>query len=304
MDKTMKKQDISILCLSEDYQRVERAIQYLEVNFRQQPSLAELARHVNLSEYHFQRMFTRWAGVSPKRYLQYLTKEYARDCLQSSSIMETSYQVGLSGAGRLHDLFVSWEAVSPGEYRSRGEGLRIGYTAQPSPFGECFLAATERGICYLAFLDDDGIEKELEQLHKRYRLAELVRDDDKVGPKIMQVFGSYMGLKRAAVHIVATGSGFQIKVWEALLRIPAGRVVTYHDVAVMIGAPRADRAVGHAIGLNPLPILIPCHRVIRHNGEFGNYRYGSARKKALFGREQAMMERSTVATDKPAFDNS
>jgi AraC family transcriptional regulator of adaptative response/methylated-DNA-[protein]-cysteine methyltransferase len=273
MDKTMKEKDISIICLNEDYQRVEKAIQYLGSNFRQQPSLSELARHVHLSEYHFQRMFTRWAGVSPKRYLQYLTKEYARDCLQSSSIMETSYQLGLSGAGRLHDLFVSWEAVSPGEYRASGEGLRIGYTVQPSPFGECFLAATERGICYLAFPEDDRMDKALEQLQKRFRLAEFVRDDERVGAKVAQVFSPYMGLKSEPVHIWAIGSGFQIKVWEALLRIPTGKVVAYHDVAVMIGAPRADRAVGHAIGLNPLPILIPCHRVIRHSGELGKYRY-------------------------------
>ena len=297
MDKSMEKQDISILRLNEDYKRVEKAILYLEKNFRQQPSLSELAQHVHLSEYHFQRMFTRWAGVSPKRYLQYLTKEYARDCLHRNNIMETSYQLGLSGAGRLHDLFVNWEAVSPGEYRASGEGLLIGYTVQPSPFGECFLAATERGICYLAFLNDNSMDDVLEQLYQRYRLAEFVRDDEKVGLKVTQIFSSYMGLKSEVIHTWAIGSGFQIKVWEALLRIPTGMVVTYHDVAVMIGAPRADRAVGHAIGLNPLPILIPCHRVIKHNGEFGNYRYGSARKKALFGREQAMLERSALANE-------
>jgi AraC family transcriptional regulator of adaptative response/methylated-DNA-[protein]-cysteine methyltransferase len=301
----------SIDSLCEDYYRIEQAIRYLEAHYRQQPSLAEIASAIGLSEYHFQRLFTHWAGISPKRFLQYLTKEHAKRLLdQSASLLETAYQSGLSGPGRLHDLFVTSEAVTPGEYKARGAGLEIRYGFHPSPFGECLLAMTERGICDLAFVDQGARPPALSELQSFWRQASFYEDPASTRPLVDQIFVGKLGIGRLVdwefvgshqstnlptyqytdLPLFLKATNFQLKVWEALLRIPAGQVVAYEDLAQMIEAPRAARAVGSAVASNPIPLLIPCHRVIRKAGEFGNYRYGSARKKAMLGWEMAQCQ--------------
>jgi AraC family transcriptional regulator of adaptative response/methylated-DNA-[protein]-cysteine methyltransferase len=276
---------------SEDYSRVEKAIRFLQENFQRQPELKEVAASVGLSEYHFQRLFSRWVGISPKRFLQYLTKEYARGLLrESQSLLDATYDSGLSGPGRLHDLFVATEGVTPGEYKSEGEGLVIRYGFHPTPFGECLLARTERGVCNLIFTKEGGRETARAELHAAWPRADLREDPTATRPLLAQIF-RHGNLSGERLPLVLHGTNFQIKVWEALLRIPSGSVVTYEDIALAIGMPKAARAVGTAVGSNPLPVIIPCHRVIRKDGEFGGYRYGTARKKALLGWEMAQKEK-------------
>ncbi len=274
---------------SEDYQRVEQAIHFLEENYERQPSLSEIADSVHLSEYHFQRLFQRWVGVSPKRFLQHLTKEQAKQLLrQSTSLLETSYETGLSGPGRLHDLFVTWEAVTPGEFKHRGAGLQITYGFHPTPFGDCLIATTERGICSLSFVESGRRDLALRNLKASWSRADLLLDVEKTAPVVRAVFTSFYAGRRAdRPPVVLYGTNHQLKVWEALLRIPPGSLVTYEDIAVYIGLPEGARAVGSAVGRNPVPVLIPCHRVIRKDGRLGGYRYGLARKKALLGWESA-----------------
>jgi len=276
--------------LSNDYRRVEQAIAFLEENFSRQPELKEIAASVNLSEYHFQRLFTRWVGISPKRFLQFLTKERAKELLEKShDVLGVAYETGLSGPGRLHDLFVTCEAVTPGEFKSRGEGLTIAYGFHPTPFGECLLAATERGICNLAFVQQGDRERVLDVLKSRWRKARLNKDMPRTRALVSQVFAWYIGQTPAPLHLFLNGTNFQIKVWEALLQIPPGAVVSYEDIAARIGMPSASRAVSNAVAQNPIPVIIPCHRVIRKAGEFGGYHYGAARKKALLGWEAARL---------------
>ncbi len=273
--------------LSDDYGSVEQALRFLEQHVEDQPSLKQVAENVHLSEFHFQKLFTRWVGISPKRFLQYLTKERAKSMLASSrNLLDTAYSVGLSGPGRLHDLFVACEAVTPGEFKRQGEDLTIYYGFHPSPFGECLLANTERGVCNLIFVMDGDRQAAYRSLLRAWPLADLVEDGEKTRPYIRKIFTRLSGLQIEPLNLYLRGTNFQIKVWEALLRIPAGSVVTYQDIAVAIGMPRAARAVGNAVGQNPVPVLIPCHRVIRKDGNFGNYGYGRARKKALLGWEQ------------------
>jgi AraC family transcriptional regulator, regulatory protein of adaptative response / methylated-DNA-[protein]-cysteine methyltransferase len=273
---------------SEDYRRVEQAIHFLEQNWAQQPGLDEIANAVGLSEYHFQRLFTRWAGISPKRFLQFLTKEHAKELLEDSeNILEVSYQAGLSGPGRLHDLFVSCEAVTPGEYKSKGAGLIIQYGLHPSPFGDCLIAQTDRGICQLSFIDDGDRDKVLFDLRINWQAARLIHDDGATRQILDRIFISKGSEVAPPLSLFISGTNFQIKVWEALMCIPAGRLVTYEDIATAIKSPKAARAVGNAVAKNPIAKLIPCHRVIRKMGEFGKYRWGSARKKAILGWEMA-----------------
>jgi AraC family transcriptional regulator of adaptative response/methylated-DNA-[protein]-cysteine methyltransferase len=268
--------------LSEDYLRIEQAITYLESHYKDQPSLEELAANIGLSEFHFQRLFTRWAGVSPKRFLQFLTKEGAKDLLnRSENLLDTTHQVGLSSLGRLHDLFVTTEAVSPGEYKSRGEGMTIRYGLHASPFGKCLVAVTERGICHLGFVQKSEGDA-IDNLVADWKNARMIEDHRSTASLIEQIFDINTHGK-LTLHL--RGSNFQLKVWEALLSIPPGTVTTYKGLAERIGQPTASRAVGTAVGHNPIAILIPCHRVIRKVGEFGNYRYGTPRKMALLARE-------------------
>jgi AraC family transcriptional regulator of adaptative response/methylated-DNA-[protein]-cysteine methyltransferase len=269
--------------LSEDYQRVEQAIRYIEAHAGRQPDLAEVAASVGLSDYHFQRLFTRWAGISPKRFLQFLTKENAKALLHRTSVLDASYAAGLSSPGRLHDLLVQTEAVSPGEYKSKGAGIAIVYGFHPTPFGECLLAVTGRGICFLGFVDKDR-HSALEELKRNWANAALTEDPIRTAPFIEQIFAPRPGTS-LTLHL--RGTNFQLKVWEALLHLPPRGVTTYRELAEQIGGPQAARAVGNSVAHNPVAYLIPCHRVLRQVGEFGKYRYGSARKKAILAREMA-----------------
>jgi AraC family transcriptional regulator of adaptative response/methylated-DNA-[protein]-cysteine methyltransferase len=273
--------------LSDDYLRIEQAILYLENHYKDQPSLEEIAANLGLSEYHFQRIFTRWAGVSPKRFLQFLTKEGAKDLLdQSENLLDTTHQVGLSSLGRLHDLFVTTEAVSPGEYKSRGEGLTIHYGIHPTPFGKCLIATTERGICHLGFVQTSEGDA-IDNLVADWKQARMIEDYKTTASLVAPIFDLRYNHRGKPLNVHLRGTNFQLKVWEALLQVPAGTVTTYEGIAARIGNPNAMRAVGTAVGHNPIAVLIPCHRVIRKVGEFGNYRYGAPRKKALLAREFA-----------------
>jgi AraC family transcriptional regulator, regulatory protein of adaptative response / methylated-DNA-[protein]-cysteine methyltransferase len=270
--------------LSNDYARIEQAIRFIEDNARRQPDLTEIAARLGLSEYHFQRLFTRWAGISPKRFLQFLTRENAKALLaRSANLLDATYASGLSSPGRLHDLFVQTEAVTPGEYKSKGAGVQITYGFHPSPFGECLLAITSRGICFLAFVATDR-QAALGQLKQSWANAALLEDPAATAPFIERIFHS---TSAAPIPLHLRGTNFQIKVWEALLSLPPGRVTTYQALANQLGASRSARAVGNAVARNPLAYLIPCHRVLQKSGDFGQYRYGSARKKALLLRESA-----------------
>lgn len=265
---------------SQDYQLIEQAIRFIEANAARQPELEEVAKAVGMSEFHFQRTFTRWAGISPKRFLQFLTKEHAKELLtESENLLETTHQVGLSSLGRLHDLFVTTEAVTPGEYKSRGTGVTIRYGVHPTPFGKCLIGTTERGICHLGFVQTSEGDA-VDQLVAEWSEAKMLEDLKSTAPLVAPIF-DLSGRGREALRLHLRGTNFQIKVWEALLQIPNGAVATYEQIAARIGSPRAVRAVGTAVGHNPVAVLIPCHRVLRKDGEFGNYRYGSARKKAL-----------------------
>jgi AraC family transcriptional regulator of adaptative response/methylated-DNA-[protein]-cysteine methyltransferase len=271
----------------EDYQRIEQAIHYLEGNALRQPSLAEVAGHVGLSEYHFQRLFTRWAGISPKRFLQFLTKENAKALLARASVLSAAYEAGLSSPGRLHDLLVHTEAVTPGEYKSKGAGLDIHYGFHPSPFGECLLALTGRGICSLAFIQGGDRAAALASLRQDWNNSRMSENPSRTGPIIEQVFTRPL---RASLTLHLRGTNFQIKVWEALLRLPPGQTTTYQAIASGLQSPGASQAVGNAVARNPIAYLIPCHRVLRKAGGFGEYRYGSARKKAILLWEQTHTE--------------
>lgn len=275
---------------AEDYTRIERAIAFLRENFRGQPDLAAVARAVHLSEFHFQRLFTRWAGVSPKRFVQFLTVEHAKRQLAASrDVLAAALDSGLSGPGRLHDLFVNLEAMSPGEWRRGGAGLSVRWGVHPSPFGPALLAVTERGLCALAFAEAGALSAEITALTRRWHGARVVGDTAVTAPWAERVFGRFSGAVDAGepLPLLVAGTNLQVKVWQALLRIPSGGLVTYGTLAAAVGEPRAARAVGSAVGANEISWLIPCHRVIRGTGVIGEYRWGSARKTALLAWEAA-----------------
>lgn len=280
-----------------DYQRVEQAIVFLEQNFHRQPSLGEVARSVYLSEYHFQRLFTRWVGISPKRFLQFLTKEYAKELLKESrNLLEVTYETGLSSPGRLHDLFVNCEAVTPGEFQRQGAGLTLEYGIHPTPFGECLLATTERGICWFSFVKDGGAAREISALRAAWPNAQLQENRLKTGELVFRIFNPEGAGELQELRVLLKGTNFQIKVWEALLRIPSGQVLAYEDVARLIGRPRAVRAVANAVARNPVGVIIPCHRVIRKVGDFGEYGGGRTRKIALLAWEAARRSQEELHT--------
>ena len=272
-----------------DYERIEKAIAYLMDNFHHQPALKDIATQIHMSEYHFQRLFSRWVGISPKRFLQFLTKEHAKHLLEKSiNLLDVTYEAGLTSPGRLHDLFVTCEGVTPGEYKAKGRGLDIAYGYHATPFGECMLATTDRGICGLNFVQNDERQPELENLKSRWQNATLIENADVTRPIVDRIFDPLSTKRSSPLHLVLNGTNFQIKVWEALIRIPMGAVVTYEDVAAFIGIRGASRAVGNAVGSNPVSFVIPCHRVIRKTAEFGNYGGGKARKMAILGWESAL----------------
>jgi len=269
-----------------DYQRIEEAIRYIEKHAVEQPSLEDVAGHLGLSPFHFQRLFKRWAGISPKRFLQYLTVEHARRLLRdSASVLDAAYAVGLSGPGRLHDLFVSVEAVTPGEFKSAGVNLQLGYAFHVTPFGDCLVAESARGICHLGFIEGDNRARALEDLRQNWQEASLAENPAAGGRAIRQIFSSTAAEGRSPVKVLLKGTNFQVKVWQALLKVPEGTMVTYGALAEAVGRPGAHRAVGNAVGRNPIAYLVPCHRVLRSNGEAGGYRWGTARKKAMLGYE-------------------
>jgi AraC family transcriptional regulator of adaptative response/methylated-DNA-[protein]-cysteine methyltransferase len=268
-----------------DYQRIEKAIVYLKENFKLQPELDEVARQVHLSPFHFQRLFKDWAGVSPKKFLQFLSVEYAKGLLkQDLSLFDASFETGLSGTSRLHDLFISIEGMTPGEYKNGGKDLQINFSFAESPFGDIVIASTQKGICYLAFVKD---EKEgMENLKQFFPNASFNRKTDLIQQDALHFFkGDWTDLKKVKLHLKATP--FQLKVWQSLLQIPFGTVSTYGAIADTIQNSNASRAVGTAIGSNPVAFLIPCHRVIRTSGIIGDYHWGSNRKSAILGWEAA-----------------
>ena len=275
---------------SADYDRVQRAIAFLDAHYREQPSLEAVAAEVGLSPYHFQRLFQRWAGISPKRFVQYLTAAHARALLHGAeTVLGSAYEVGLSGGGRLHDLLVTLEGATPGEIRGGGAGLTLRHGVHDSPFGPYLLAVTERGVCGLSFLDEDGPDRALSGLAERWPAAILREDPAATAPVAARLFRRDAPAG-APLRLRVRGTAFQVRVWEALLRIPPGRLASYDDVAAAIGAPGATRAVGTAIGRNPVAVLIPCHRVIRKTGAFGGYAWGPVRKRALHAWEAARDE--------------
>ncbi|UCD25911.1 MAG: methylated-DNA--[protein]-cysteine S-methyltransferase [Gemmatimonadota bacterium] len=270
--------------VSSDYERIEQAIRFIEQNFRSQPTLNDTAKAIGLSEYHFQRLFKRWVGISPKRFLQFLTVEYARDRLRNgSSVLSASYDAGLSSPSRLHDLFVSVDAVTPGEYKQRGEGIAISYGFHDTQFGKCFIAATDRGVTNLEFGDRRDC---VERLHRHWRAASLNEEPEFTTPLVERIFNPNVE-DPGRITLYLKGTNFQLKVWQAILEIPAGHLSSYQQIAQQIGAPKAERAVGNAVGNNPVAFVIPCHRVIRKSGELGSYRWGTARKNAMLGWEAA-----------------
>jgi AraC family transcriptional regulator, regulatory protein of adaptative response / methylated-DNA-[protein]-cysteine methyltransferase len=269
-----------------DYERVACAIEHLWRRAGDQPDLADLARQAHLSEHHFQRLFTRWAGVSPKRFLQYLTVEHAKTRLEASrSVLDVAGDVGLSGPGRLHDLFISLEAMSPGDYKAGGAGLEIRYGIHETRFGPALVAVTGRGICGLHFLqnESDGVSL----LREDWPRAALREDTAATAPLAQRIFAPLHGGSGQPLALLVKGTNFQVRVWRALLALPEGTVTTYGQLARCIGAPRSARAVGSAVGANPIAWLIPCHRVIRESGELSRYRWGNTRKAALLGWEAA-----------------
>ena len=273
-----------------NYDRIAKAIAYITRNFHEQPSLDEVADHVHMSPFHFQRMFTDWAGVSPKKFLQYLTIEYAKNILRSHdySLYEAAHQTGLSGTGRLHDLFVNISGMTPGEYKNGGASLEINYSYAESPFGHVLVASTAKGICYLGFADDK--EQALTRLRAMFPAATYTQMLDRLQQHALYIFTQdWSKLDQIKLHL--KGTDFQLKVWEALIKIPLGKLTTYQQIAGAVSSAGASRAVGAAVGSNPVAFLIPCHRVIRATGAFGEYMWGANRKTAMIAWEASQIEK-------------
>ncbi|GAB6121858.1 bifunctional helix-turn-helix domain-containing protein/methylated-DNA--[protein]-cysteine S-methyltransferase [Dysgonomonas termitidis] len=267
-----------------DFDRIKDAIGYIINNYKFQPGLDDVAAHVALSPYHLQRMFTEWAGVSPKKFLQYISIENAKKILKESraTLFDAAFEVGLSGTGRLHDLFVKIEGMTPGEYKNGGENLTINYSFAETPFGEILIASTMKGICYMAFANNETTA--LEELQKLFPNADYKQLTDNNQQNALYIFKQdWQRPEQIKLHV--KGTDFQLKVWESLLKIPMGRLLTYSDIARQTGNPKASRAVGSAVGDNPVAYLIPCHRVILSSGSFGQYHWDSGRKAAIIGWE-------------------
>ena len=269
-----------------NYQRIEQAIQYLEKNFQRQPELDEVADQVHLSPFHFQRIFTEWAGISPKRFLQFLTVDFLKKKLtESKNLVEAAESAGLSGQSRVYDLFTTLEAVTPQEYKQKGSGIRIEYGIHETPFGVCLIGVTERGICWLSFIQtDEDSTLRIEEMKNHWNNSVFHQNQELTKAFTQKVFHPEHSSKDK-LHLFVKGTNFQIKVWEALLKIPIGSVTTYQRVAEKINSPKAMQAVGSAVGSNHIAYLIPCHRVIRKDGILGEYRWSPIRKKGMIGWE-------------------
>jgi len=272
-----------------NYNRIAEAIAYIKSNFKQQPNLEEVAEQVHLSPFHFQRLFSEWAGTTPKKFLQYISVEHAKKLLkdQQATLFDTAFETGLSGTGRLHDLFVKIEGMTPAEYKNGGKNLHINYSFAESPFGNLIVASTLKGVCYMAFEDDE--EKGLNNLKAKFPNAVFQRKLDLLQQNGLFVFqNDWSKLNEIKLHL--KGTDFQLKVWETLLKIPMGQLSTYGNIAEEIGNANASRAVGTAIGRNPVAFLIPCHRVIQSTGNIGGYMWGETRKTAIIGWESAKID--------------
>jgi AraC family transcriptional regulator of adaptative response/methylated-DNA-[protein]-cysteine methyltransferase len=275
--------------MNSNYNTISQAIEYLAQNFKNQPELDEVAEIVHLSPFHFQRMFSEWVGISPKRFLQFLTASYLKEKLaESSNLIDAAESAGLSAQSRVYDLFVTLEAVTPHQYKTKGEGLKIEYGFHNTPFGECFIATTEKGICGLSFIENISNEECLNQFKYNWKNAAFSTNQEKSKAIIDKIFDPEVRDKK--LHLIVKGTNFQVKVWDALIKLPFGSITTYQKIAEYIGSPKAVRAVGSAVGDNSIAYLIPCHRVIRKEGKIGEYRWGSARKKVLLGWESAKAE--------------
>ncbi|HEX5161586.1 MAG TPA: methylated-DNA--[protein]-cysteine S-methyltransferase [Steroidobacteraceae bacterium] len=262
---------------SRDFTRMTRAIEFIERQFERQPRLAEIARHVGLSEFHFNRLFRRWTGLTPKQYLAEVTARAAGAALRDEpSVMDAAHAVGLSGGGRLHDLTVTLEAMTPGEIRAQGEGVLVRHGVANTPFGSAFLAETPRGLCRLAFIEGDE-RAELASLREQFARAKFVRDDARAAELVAMIWGR----GGATLPLAVCGTNFQVQVWRALLELGPGATVTYSALARRLGKSNGARAVGNAVGANPVAWVIPCHRVLREGGKLGGYRWGTARKQMI-----------------------
>lgn len=270
-----------------NYNRIADAIRFIKKNYRTQPKLEEIAEHINMSPFHFQRMFSEWAGTTPKRFLQYLNIEYAKKILKEThaTLFDTACELGLSGTGRLHDLFINIEGMTPGEYKNGGLALNINYSFADTPFGKIIAASTDKGVCHMAFVDE-GERRAFDHLRSIFPNAKYVLSPDTKQQHALSVFDrDWNRLEEIKLHL--KGTEFQLKVWEILLKIPAGGLATYADLATKSGYNGACRAVGTAVGKNPVAFLIPCHRVIKATGEPGNYHWGEMRKNAIIAWEAA-----------------
>lgn len=268
------------------YKRIADAIEYIKENFKTQPSLDAIAEKVHLSPAHFQRLFTEWAGTSPKKFLQYISLEHAKKILKDdqATLFDTAFETGFSSPSRLHDLFVNVEGMTPAEYKNGGRDLRINYSFAESPFGSVMVASTDKGVCYMAFEEDEG--EALSKLKLKFPNAQFQPKSDQNQQNALFIFShGENDLSEIKLHL--KGTDFQLKVWESLLKIPLGKLSTYGSIASQIGNPNASRAVGTAIGSNPVAYLIPCHRVIQSTGKFDGYHWGTTRKTAILGWEQA-----------------
>ena len=268
-----------------DFERITKAIHFIKDNFKQQPELDEVAAHIHLSPFHFQRLFKEWAGVSPKKFLQYISIEYSKQLLDKKlSLADVSFETGLSGTSRLHDLFINIEGMTPGEYKNAGENLAINYSHAETHFGDVLIASTAKGICHLSFVSNTA--EGIQELQQSFQQARFVQKTDMLQQNALKIFShDWSDLSQIKLHL--KGTDFQLKVWQALLQIPSGSAATYSGVADKINLPKASRAVGTAIGDNPVAFLIPCHRIIQSTGIIGGYHWGSTRKTAMIGWEAA-----------------
>jgi len=276
-----------------NYNRIAKAIHYLKNNFKSQPNLDKVAEKVHISPFHFQRMFTDWAGTSPKKFLQFISVEHAKKILkeEQATLFDTAFETGLSSTSRLHDLFVNIEGMTPAEYKNGGKNLCINYSFAESPFGPLIVATTPKGVCYMAFEEEE--KKALKNLQKKFPNALFRRKLDLMQQNALFIFqNDWSKLNEIKLHL--KGTDFQLKVWESLLKIPMGKLSSYGNIANTIGKPNASRAVGTAIANNPVAYLIPCHRVIQSTGNFGGYRWGTTRKTAIIGWETAQKQNQFI----------
>lgn len=293
LDLTSLTSDPTPICVgaeaAEHYEIVRRTLKRITEDWREQPSLEQLAGEAGLQPIQLQRVFSRWAGLTPKQFLQAITLDHAKALLRdSASVLDASYEVGLSGSSRLHDLFVTHEAMTPGDYRNRGAGLKIAYGFHPSPFGQVLVMATDKGLAGLGFADPGGEEEALTDMCDRWPAAQFVPDQDATATYSDRVFDPDKWQQDQPLNVVMIGTDFEIRVWQTLLRIPMGQATTYSDIATSIGNPKASRAVGTAVGRNPISFVVPCHRVLAKGGKLGGYHWGLTRKRAILGWESGL----------------